>query len=104
MSEPVYILGAGMHAVAAKEELKMKSNPAMKMEGMSKEEMKELGVTDTIPRDAEEALDEMEKDEAIKEALGALCFDRYLDLKRREYKKACQMSTEERRLQLLENI
>lgn len=98
------IIGVGMHGVEGQEPLRMKPNQTLRETGLTKEEMEDLGITDDYPRDADEALDELEKDEVIKAWLGAKCFDRYIAHKRFEYKKASNMPSDDRRLALLQTI
>jgi len=47
----------------------------------------ELGGTDDLPRDLHEALDHLEKDSVVREALGEHIYERYLDAKREEWQE-----------------
>ncbi|MEM2899293.1 MAG: type I glutamate--ammonia ligase [Thermoplasmata archaeon] len=55
---------------------------------MNAERRKELGIK-TLPQTLGEALDEMESDEVIKEALGKHAFESFLELKRTEWSNFC---------------
>ena len=51
---------------------------------MNKEELENLGI-ERLPGSLEEALNELEKDEVIKEALGDHVYTKFLEAKRAEW-------------------
>lgn len=82
--EMALCLAAGLDGI--KRKLTPPASTTKNIYEMTAEELKADGITN-LPDTLENALDELEKDECMKEALGAHVYDKYMEGKRREWKK-----------------
>jgi glutamine synthetase len=95
------IIVAGTKGVADKEKMVWGDCPKDPA-NLSEKEREELGITQTMPKTADEALKALAGDEVMIELLGKEVVDRYQSIKESEFKLLEGMSAEERREWIIE--
>ncbi len=98
-------IAAGMDGVKKETELTMKPRSGPRdFKPLSEEIKKELGVTQRLPKDFEEALVALKESTVLREAFGDRCFDLYVAHKTMEDQKAKGKTPAERRLAVVQDI
>ncbi|KAG4438592.1 hypothetical protein IFR05_005916 [Cadophora sp. M221] len=93
------IITAGLTAVDSGRELKMKNvTKIMFAAPLDDKEAKKMGVVDLQPRTLKEAVESLDADEILKEAIGPEVIDKYINVKTKEEAKMSQMVPSERRM------
>jgi glutamine synthetase len=89
------LIGAGMHGVAEKMELKS-GNVEVNPGDLTKEERAKLGITERLPSSFDEALKALQEDEYLCNVLGNETIKTFVDVKEAEAKLLAAMEKEER--------
>jgi glutamine synthetase len=84
------MLACGLHGI--KEKLSLPAPVEENLFTFDEEELKRRQIV-SLPETLGEALDELQKDAVIKEALGDMLFSKFLDAKRREWREYCRHVT-----------
>lgn len=95
------LLASGLDGLRRKFVLRQK-DCAADPSSITEEERRQLGVERKLPRSLQESLKELEKDEALLEALGRPFVADYLAIKKKEVEILGAMGEEERRIWLIE--
>ncbi|KAK0112246.1 hypothetical protein ONS96_001495 [Cadophora gregata f. sp. sojae] len=92
------IITAGLTAVDNGKELKMKNaTKIMFAAPLDDKEAEEMGIVDRQPRSLKEAIESLNADEVLKEAIGPEVVEKYINIKTKEEAKMSQMVPSERR-------
>jgi len=95
------IIAVGTKGVADKEKMVLGDCP-IDPANLSEKEREELGITQMLPKTADEALEALAADEVVIELLGKGVVERYQAIKKAEFALLAGMSAEERREWIIE--
>ncbi|KAH7333445.1 hypothetical protein BKA65DRAFT_45078 [Rhexocercosporidium sp. MPI-PUGE-AT-0058] len=93
------IITAGLTAIESGKELKMKNSTKITFAApLDDKEAEEMHVVDRQPRSLKEAVESLNADEVLKEAIGPEIIEKYINVKTKEEAKMSQMAPSERRI------